>query len=100
MLATVLLMSITIKRRTIFDYVYSGLSHVTVPTQNLAESLFKDGYQSTESYSKKLFHNSVPRIKDSVKSKASAPGRGFSKPQETIHQDEKDQLDDLIKSHH
>lgn len=98
--ATILVLSITIKRQTIFEHIYSVLSHATIPAQRVTENLFKDGMNSTQDYSKKLFSNSVPKVRDTVKSKVSAPVRKFSEaPAETILKEEKEELDELIKSH-
>ena len=97
-----LFLSVTINKKTIFSHVYSVTSHLTVPTQELTVSLFNKASVSTTAYTKRLFDNSVPKIKDSVRSKAAAPTRGSAAgtaPEETILVEEKEQLDALIKSH-
>lgn len=95
-------LSITVKNKTIFAHVYSATSTISIPTQNLTVSLFNKASVATTAYTKKLFDNSVPKIKDSVKTKSAATLRNngkFSAPEETILVEEKEQLDDLIKSH-
>lgn len=94
--AVVLVLSITIGERTIFGHIYSVISPVTVAVQDTAESVFSAGYRSTSAYTKKLFDNSTPRA-DSVRSKLSALKK--DEPAESITVQEKQQLDELIKTH-
>lgn len=99
--ATVFVLCLTVNGKPIFDSVYSVLSHVTVPVQAAAMSVFSGAVDSTQEYSKKIFNNSVPKMKDAVKSRASAPKRtDAGAPSEVIHVEEKEELDDLIKSHY
>jgi hypothetical protein len=86
--------------RPLFNPVYSALSHITIPVQNAASSLLAGAFDSTQTYSRKLFNNSVPKVRDAVKARASAPMRSLSVPAEVILTEEKEELDDLIKSHH
>jgi hypothetical protein len=94
-------LSITVNGTPIFNHIYAFSSHLTVPVQKLTSSIFSKAADSTTQYSKKLFDNSVPKLKDSVKSKSSAPSRWKSggEPEEVIRNDEKKELEDLIKRH-
>ena len=94
-------LSITVNGTPIFNHIYSVTSHLSVPVQKLTNSVFSKAADSTTQYSKKLFDNSVPRLKDSVKSKSSAPARwsGGGEPEEVIRNAEKKELEDLIKKH-
>lgn len=96
---TVLFLCVNIGGKPIFEPIYSVLSHVTVPVQNATVSLLGSAFNSTQDYSRKLFHNSVPKVKDAVKSRASAPVRAGGEPSEVILVEEKEELDELIKSH-
>jgi hypothetical protein len=95
----VLVLSITIKNKTLFHYVYQVISPATQSAQDATESFFNRSVSSTHSYSKKLFDNSVPKVKDSVESKASGFKKNVGEPAEKITEDEKAELADLIKSH-
>lgn len=98
---TVFVLCLQINGRPIFEPVYSVLSHLTVPFQNGAESVIGSAFDSTQDYSRKIFNNSVPKVKDAVKSRASAPVRSTGgKPSEEILTEEKEELDELIKSHY
>lgn len=94
-------LSVTVNGTPIFNHIYSVTSHLSIPVQKLTSSIFSKAADSTTEYSKKLFDNSVPRLKDSVKSKSSAPSRwkGGGEPEEVIRNDEKKELEDLIKKH-
>ncbi|HXH73389.1 MAG TPA: hypothetical protein VNJ08_00375 [Bacteriovoracaceae bacterium] len=95
--ALILVLSITIKGETIFAHIYSAISPVTTTAQNAAENLFSKSYQASSNYTKKLFDNSVPKVKDSVRSGLSAPiKKGMPEEDITIH--EKAELDQLIKT--
>jgi len=94
-------LSVTVNGTPIFNHIYTLTSHLSVPVQKLTTSVFSQAADSTTQYSKKLFDNSVPRLKDSVKSKSSAPSRwkAGGEPEEVIRNDEKKELEDLIKRH-
>lgn len=96
-----LVLSINIQDKPVFYHIYSVTSHVTVPVQKMVGTLFTKAADSTTAYSRKLFDNSVPKFKDAVKSKASAPSRKSAggNPEEIIHVEEKKELDQLIKTH-
>ncbi len=97
-IAVVFFLSITISERPIFYYIYTTISPVTNSIQNFTESIFSRSFQSTTAYTKKLFNNSVPKVRDSINSKLSAATKAA--PKESITAKEKQQLDELIKSHH
>ncbi len=92
----IIVLSITIDDRTIFHHIYSPLSKLTIPAQEITENLVSKGVRSTASYSKKLFANSIPRVKDSVKSKLSAPIKS-GLPGEYVDNVDKEKLDELLK---
>jgi hypothetical protein len=95
-----LVMSITIKDRPLFTYVYEFISPATEYAQDATEEFFERSVTSTQSYSKKIFDNSVPKVKDSVKSKlASRAKTEIAEPAERIMEEEKEELDELIKNH-
>lgn len=96
-----LFLSITVKNKPIFNYVYDMTSPVTKYAQNATENFFDRSVNSTEKYSKKLFDNSVPKVKDSVKSKLSSTLKqaAAAEPEEKILESEKKELDQLIKNH-
>lgn len=93
----VLVLSITVGNKTIFDHIYAAISPATIPVQDATESLFARSYKATSDYTKKLFANSVPKVKDSVKSGLSAPLKS-AVPLEDITIHEKAELDQLIKT--
>ncbi len=98
---TVFVLCLNVKGKPLFEPVYKILSHISIPVQNATRSLFASALQSGQEYSRKLFHNSVPKVRDAVKSRASAPSRtAGGEPKEEILVEEKEELDDLIKSHH
>lgn len=97
---TVLFLSIDIKGKTIFAHMYQFISPATKTAQNAVEDFFDSSVDTTQSYSKKIFDNSVPKVKDSVKAKMSGLKKGpGTPPQEEITIEEKEELDELIKSH-
>ncbi len=97
---TIFLLCLNVNGKPVFEPVYSVLSHITIPFQDAAGSLFASAFDSTQEYSRKLFNNSVPKVKDSVKSRLAAPVRAGSEPAEVIHVEEKEELNELIKNHH
>jgi hypothetical protein len=94
----VFLLSINIKGRPVFGHIYEFISPATRHAQKSAEDLMEKSFSTTKKYSKKLFDNSVPRMKDSVKSKLSSTERA-GEPAERITEKEKAELGDLIKNH-
>lgn len=98
---TVFILCLNVNGKPIFQSVYSVLSHVTIPFQNATGSLFASAFDSTQNYTRKIFNNSVPKMKDAVKARAAAPVRQASgEPKEVILVEEKEELDELIKSHY
>jgi hypothetical protein len=96
----VIFLSISVNGKTIFDHIYRLISPVTTAAQEATEDFFERSIKGTKSYSKKMFDNSVPNLKDSVKSKLASPqGRLKSEPQEDITFQEREELNDLIKNH-
>ena len=93
-----LFMSITVKNKPMFSYVYEFISPATKYAQNKTEEFFAQSFESTQSYSRKIFDNSVPKMKDSVKSKMSANKKLGGEPEEKITIEEKRELDQLIKN--
>ena len=93
----IFLLSINIKGRPVFGHIYEFISPATNQAQKSAEDLMEKSLSNTKKYSKKLFDNSVPRMKDSVKSKLSSRERA-GEPAERITEKEKAQLNDLIKN--
>ncbi len=96
----VLFLSITVNNKTIFSYIYQVISPATMGAQSLTGSVFKNGFHMTKGYTKKLFDNSDPKIKDAVRTKLSGQKKSVNEPDERILPDEKEELDELIKSHH
>ena len=97
--ATVLFLSIEIKQKPIFGHIYGLISPATRGAQRATENFFGSSYEKTHRYSKRLFENSVPNG-DTVRSKMSASAkRNVGEPAEKIYEEEKEKLDDLIKSH-
>jgi uncharacterized membrane protein YukC len=96
----ILLLSITVKKRTLFSYVYSVISPATTSVQDATERFLASSFSSTQDYTKKLFDNSLPKMKDSVKSHLSSPTRASAgSPEEKITDSEKKELDQLIRTH-
>lgn len=95
----VCLLSITVKDRTLFAHIYRTISPATVTVQDATENFFSRSLNKTKGYSRRLFHNSVPKVNDSVKSKLAATKRKIGEPEERIEEEEKEELDELIKSH-
>lgn len=97
---TIFVLCMNVNGKPIFTPVYSVLSHITIPFQNATGSLLSSALDSTQDYSRRLFNNSVPKMRDAVKSRASAPVRAATgAPSEEILVEEKEELDELIKSH-
>lgn len=95
-----LFLTIEIKDKPIFTHIYGVISPATQYAQNTTEDFFARSFSSTQTYSKKLFDNSVPKVKDSVKSKLSAQKKILvEEPAERITEKEKAELDQLIKNH-
>jgi hypothetical protein len=94
----IFVLSIRIRGKTIFDGIYQVISPATIAAQKATENFFMRSISGTQSYSKKMFDNSIPNLKDSVKSKLASP-KADGVPQEVINVQEKEELNDLIKNH-
>jgi hypothetical protein len=95
---TILTLSINVKNRPLFSHIYKVISPLTTKAQNVTEDFLGDSVKRTNNYSKKIFENSIPKLKDSVKSGMSSTKRKL--PLEDIPEVEKEELDELIKSHY
>lgn len=94
----VLFLSIMIREKTLFGHIYQVISPGTQQAQRIAESVVNNSMEATQRYSKKLFENSLPKVKDAVRLKHSAPMRETGRPEESIMAEEKEELDELIKT--
>ena len=93
-------LTIEVKDKPIFSHIYGIISPATKTVQNATEDLIEKSVDNTQSFSKKLFDNSVPKVKDSVRSKqASLKKRMVAEPAERITEKEKEELNSLIKNH-
>jgi hypothetical protein len=97
-LATTLFLAIELNNQTIFSHIYKVISPGTKSAQSAVENFFDNSIHSTRHYSKKIFDNSVPKVKDSVKSKMSGIIKSKNEPLDEIEDRDKEQLDQLIKS--
>lgn len=96
----VFILSIDVGNRTLFSHLYELVSPATKFAQKKTKGFLEESLSTTKDYSKRLFDNSVPRLKDSVKSKLSSQGKiKGGEPAEKITEKEKSQLNDLIKNH-
>jgi hypothetical protein len=98
-LATVIFLSIEVNNRPIFGHIYKVISPATKSAQSATEEFFGSSVKTTKTFSKKLFDNSNPKLRDSVKSKMSGLNKKNAPPAEAITMEEKQELDELIKSH-
>ena len=87
----VIFLSITIKNKPVFTYIYSAISPLTIASQNIVEDFIERSLSGTKNYSVKIFDNSNPRLKNIVESKVS------SIDAEKITEEDKSKLDDLIR---
>lgn len=99
-IVTVLFLSIEVSGKPIFAHIYKVISPATTSAQAATENFFNSSVNKTQRYSKKLFDNSVPHVGDSVNSKMSSLKKQAGTPAEQITNKEKQELDELIKSHH
>ncbi len=93
----ILVLSITVKTQTIFDHIYGVISPATMAAQDAVEKLLSKSMESTSIYTKKLFDNSVPKVKDSIQSKASSLKKSDA-PSENVTEEDQRQLDQLIRT--
>jgi hypothetical protein len=100
-ISTVFFLSIEINNQTIFEHIYAVISPTTQTAQKATERFFDRSMNKTQHFSKKFFDNSVPKIKDSVKSKMSASSKKKTNIiLDDIQPEDRQELDALIKNHH
>lgn len=93
-------LSINVNGKPIFNSIYKVISPMTLSIQDVTEGFLKRSVSNTKDYSKKIFDNSVPKVRDSVKSKFSANQKNaMSTIEEKITDEDKEELDALIKNH-
>ncbi len=98
-IAFTLFLSITVSGKPIFAYIYDVISPATNSAQEYVAMLFDKSIDGTQDYSKKLFDNSVPKVGDlkgKLSSKSKTPA---GEPAEKILEEEKAELESLIKNH-
>jgi hypothetical protein len=99
-ISTVLFLSIEINNSTIFNHIYKVISPATQAAQQSTEDFFERSISKTQNFSRKLYDNSVPKVNDAVKSSLSGTEKEKkSIPLDEVTEQEKSQLNDLIKSH-
>lgn len=98
---TIFFVSLTVNQKTVFSYIYGVISPVTTATQSLAYSVGNKAAYTTKYYTNKLFNNSLPKkkVKDTISSKLAATQKQAAAPLEKVEVKEKEELDELIKSH-
>jgi hypothetical protein len=95
-----LALSLTVDNKPLFSYVYEVISPGTKIAQNATQEFLKRSVKNTQTYSKKLFDNSVPRARDAVKPTFFvSQNLEVEHPAEKITDEEKSQLENLIKNH-
>ncbi len=92
-------LTIEVNNRPIFNHIYKVISPATTYVQDSVEGLFNKSIAGTKEYSRKLFDNSVPRVKDSVDSKLSGRAKKNAEPLERVTEEDRKKLDQLIKNH-
>jgi len=94
------ILSFEVGNKPLFGHLYEYVAPASKLAQKKTTGFLEDSFETTKDYSKKLFDNSVPKFKDSVKSKLSSRGKvKGGEPAEKITEEEKSQLNDLIKNH-
>lgn len=95
----ILFLSITVKEKPIFMYVYGVISPATTFIQDTTETAIQKSLAGTQKITKKLFDNSVPKM-DSVKTRLSGNKKTtYGEPDEKISNEDKSELDQLIKNY-
>jgi hypothetical protein len=96
----VFLLAVDVGGKPIFTHIYQFISPATKQAQKSTSGILEKSISATKDFGKMLFDNSEPRVKDSVKSSLSSRGKKqVSEPLEKITDEEKSQLDSLIKNH-
>lgn len=98
---TIFILSLTVNNNTIFSYIYRVISPLSTATQQVALNIGSRTADGIRYYSNKLFNNSLPKkkVKDSLSTQMAAPQKIIKTPLEEINKKEKEELDELIKSH-
>jgi hypothetical protein len=95
---TYLVFSIRIENKPIFTHLFNKTSTITDSLQVNSQKVAKKVGIETKKYSTLIFTNSTPReIKDQVNSKLSSAKLKGQNVAEEIKEQEKKELDDLIK---
>jgi hypothetical protein len=90
-----LILSISVGGRPVFDYLHDFSRPATTRAQAAVEDFFFRSVAGTQTYSKKLFENSVPRV-NAGRLRASG---GIGVPADAVTAEDKARLDALIKNH-
>lgn len=90
-IATFLLLSINLKEKPVFSYIYNYSAPLTKGLQQKIEYIVKFGFDGSKAFGSKIFHNSIPQHKGNVDFKNTL------KPLEDVSSKDKKELDDLIK---
>ncbi|MCE3012332.1 MAG: hypothetical protein LW878_04630 [Proteobacteria bacterium] len=90
-IATFLLLSINLKEKPVFSYIYSYFGPLTKELQNKVEYLVKFGLDGSKAFGSKIFHNSIPQHKENLEFNKTI------KPLENVSAKDQKELDDLIK---
>ncbi len=99
LISFLLVLTISINDKPIFFHIYDLISPGTKYVQSETSNLFRKAFDSTSAYTRKIFVNSIPRVKDSVGSKQSAHRKTSGEPEEKVSSEDKQELDQLIKNH-
>jgi len=92
-------MSLTIKEKPLFMYVYGVISPATQFIQDTTKTAIQKSLAGTQSLTKKLFDNSVPKL-DSVKTRLSGNKKTtYEESDEKISNEDQEELDQLIKNY-
>jgi hypothetical protein len=94
--ATFLLLSITVGDSPLFTRIYRWTSPVTTASQNFIARLIGSGWETSRNVGRKIFHNSHPKR---ASASTPAPKARVAAPQEEIPENDRRQLDDLIKDY-
>ena len=90
-MATFLLLSINLKEKPVFSYIYSYSGPLTKGLQKKVEYLVKFGFDGSKAFGAKIFHNSIPQHKANLEFNKTI------KPLDNVSTKDQKELDDLIK---
>lgn len=94
--ATFILLSITVGDSPLFTKIYRWTSPVTTATQNFIAKMVGSGWESSRTVGRKIFHNSHPKRAAASSSSVKTP---VVAPQEEVPENDRQQLNDLIKDY-